>query len=560
MKDLCYLPLCWTRCWLMGESRTRVGRDWLAGLTLAGLLALTAWALLPSLHGEFVTDDYVFLATSRMVDAPWQAFWQRHFYEPLYFRPVGLVVWWLTERCFGLNYGWHAAFNAALHLTNVALLWMLLRRVASGGVAQVIGVGWFALGPLSFPAVLWLSDRFDLLAVLFLLVMLLAALCTRRVARTGVVVFVAGLAACWSKEWAFAGCFAVLLGLAWAGWRTRVSRFTVAAAALLAAMAVAGVVRVSVLDGTATSLVTSAFSVGGLSVSMLAWATAGGRIVAALGAAWCAAIFAGVCACSLGLLVASNVAITRRALSLIALLMALFVAIAVPQTLTVSGYIALIDSGIFGAATTARFFYGPMAAVSAVAALALSSTGRNGKIRWFANAVGAACVVAFAIKAHVAASEFSAWTSREIAPFSIAATAATDAMAKVGGESCVVVFLGTQTQHPYFRMFSDVTVKARTTMSEKTWACHVMTESTPWLFAFPSSIAPANLPLRNVPYIDNQPKPDSSWSSIRYRYRLPANDLTTLPNAHFFDWQTGRFVDVTEAVRRGDRTVKSQDW
>ncbi len=493
-----------------------------------------------------------------MVDAPWQAFWQRHFYEPLYFRPMGLVVWWLTERCFGLNYAWHAAFNAAVHLTNVALLWVLLRRFTSGVVAQVIGVSWFALGPLSFPAVLWLSDRFDLLAVLFLLVLLLAASSAGRTART-VAVFLAALAACWSKEWAVAGCFAVMLRLAWIGWRARGGRFAMAACALFAAMAVAWVVRILVLDRTATSLVASALNVGGLSAGVSTWAMAGGRIAGALGTGWPAGIFAVVCMCSL-VSSAWKGATGRRSLLLITLVAALLVAISLPQTLTVSGYIGLIDAGIFGAATTARFFYGPMAALGAIAAITLSGIGWSSQIRWFAFAVCGACALAFAVKANLAAIRFSAWTNQEIAPFSSAAAATTDAIAKGGSEPCVVVFFGTQTQHPYFRMFSDVTVKARTTSPNRTWACHVMTESTPWLFAFPSSVQPANLALREVPYIGNQPKRDLLWSGIRYRYRLPVSDLTMLPNARFFDWQTDRFVDVTDAVRSGAREAGSKDW
>ncbi len=520
---------------------------------LAGLLVVTAWALLPSLRGEFVTDDYVFLTTSRMVDAPWQAFWQRHFYEPLYFRPVGIVVWWLTERGFGLNYAWHAAFNAALHLANVALLWIVLRRFTFRVMARAGGVGWFALGPLSFPAVLWLSDRFDLLALFFLLVMLLAALSVGRTARGVAIVFVSALAACWSKEWAFAGCFAVMLGAAWTGWRARSGRSWVAAGALLAAMLVAWAVRVSVLDGTATSMMASAYGVSGLSAGAWAWTTAGGRIAAALGMGWTALALAGVCAMAI-------VSASRRSLALSALLALLFVAISLPQTLTVSGYIGLIDTGIFGAATTARFFYGPMAALSAIAAVALSATALQGAIRWAAVAVGGACMAVFAMKAHVAATEFSAWTNRDIALFSVAATAVTDVIAREGGAPCVVVFLGTHTQHPYFRMFSDVTVKARTATPEKTWACHIMTESTPWLFAFPLGFTPAELPLRDVPHVGGKPKPDSVWSSIRYRYRLPTTDVTALPNAHFFDWQTDRFVDVTDAVKRGDLKVKSRDW
>ena len=55
-------------------------------------------------------------------------------------------------------------------------------------------------------------------------------------------------------------------------------------------------------------------------------------------------------------------------------------------------------------------------------------------------------------------------------------------------------------------------------------------------------------------------KPDSVWSSIRYRYRLPADDLATLPDARFFDWRGNRFIAATEQVRRGDVKVKSHAW
>jgi hypothetical protein len=121
------------------------------------------------------------------------------------------------------------------------------------------------------------------------------------------------------------------------------------------------------------------------------------------------------------------------------------------------------------------------------------------------------------------------------------------------------VLFGTQAKQPYFRMFSDVTVKARTESPEKTWRCQVMTESTPWLFAFPASANPPELTLRSVSNPDGKAKQDSIWSSIRYRYRLPAKDLAGVPGARFFDWQEGRFVDVTDAVRSGARKVASKD-
>lgn len=529
---------------------------------LALLLLLTAWALLPSLHGEFVTDDYVFLVTSRMVDAPWQAFWQRHFYEPLYFRPVGLVAWWLTQRWFGLDYALHAAFNAALHLANVALVWLLLRRFATSIWARVAGVGSFALGPLSFPAVLWLSDRFDLLAVLFLLLVLHAALSNMRSAGLIAAVFVAALAACWSKEWAIAGCFAAMLGFAWAAWRWREPRFAFTSGALLTAMVVAWAVRVAVLDAVATSMVANAVTVSGLSAGAWAWFSAAVRLCRAAGDMVWTAIFAGSCAITLPFWIGLATGNARRkpTLWLATAAMASLAAVIAPQTVTVSSYIALIETGIFGVVSTARFFYGPMALLAILVAMLLSADELGNRVRTVATGLCSACLVAFAVNAHHAAAGFSSWTTQQIAPVAKAATLIADSVAKQSTAPCTLVFLGTELQHPYFRMFSDVTVKARSMQPDTTWRCFVMTESTPWLFAFPSNMTPAEPALRPVPFTDGMPKPDSTWSSIRYRYRFPSKNLALLADARFYDWQNGQFVDVTSEVWKGSRTVTSHDW
>ena len=86
------------------------------------LFALLAWAWWPVTAGDFVIDDYVFLAVSRMVSHPLTAFWQSHFYEPYYFRPLGVISWWLAQRGFGLDYASHSLINLVLHGLNVALL------------------------------------------------------------------------------------------------------------------------------------------------------------------------------------------------------------------------------------------------------------------------------------------------------------------------------------------------------------------------------------------------------------------------------------------------------
>ena len=151
------------------STSTRRPHGALPWLLLLPLFVLLAWIYLPVTRGDFVGDDYVFLATARMVDAPLVAFWQSHFYEPYYFRPVGVLSWWGATRLFGLDYTSHSLINLLLHFTNVGLLFWLLRALALRASAIVAGVVLFALGPFALATILWPSNRFDLLAVGFLL-------------------------------------------------------------------------------------------------------------------------------------------------------------------------------------------------------------------------------------------------------------------------------------------------------------------------------------------------------------------------------------------------------
>ena len=150
-------------------------------VVLVAVLGLMAWAYWPVTRGDFVIDDYVFIATARMVEAPWAAFWQSHFYEPFYFRPIGVVSWWVAQRAFGLDYLPHALINLALHGINVLLLVVLLRSLAVRGWALLAGAALFALAPFSLGPALWPSNRFDLLATGFLLLLAKLVLVTLEV-------------------------------------------------------------------------------------------------------------------------------------------------------------------------------------------------------------------------------------------------------------------------------------------------------------------------------------------------------------------------------------------
>ena len=490
-----------------------------------------------------------------MVDTPLAAFWQNHFYAPDYFRPVGIVSWWLLTHFFGLDYASHSLVNLVLHAANAGLLLCLLRALALPASGIIAGVVLLALGPFALATILWPSNRFDLLAVGFLLIQAIAMLRALQGNTLAVpLAMLAALAACWSKELAYPvatvmAC--VALAASGASWQRRALLFALLGLAIGGAffvrqVTVTGAFALALTKGDplgqivngATAMISALpqltqFIVGQERLPWFGWGL--------LGAVFAAMIWERRDAAELNRLLGGATLI----------LLAAFIV----QTPLAKNFAPMLDGSTFGTITFARFFYAPWIAVCVMVALIIS----RGRLGSMAALTLVSVTVAAATTARPLAESFADWTRKEVQAVSVAATQAVEA-GVTDVEPCVFVFLGTQSNHPYFRMFADVTVKARTTAPSKVWRCHVMTESTPWLFAFPTTLTPIDLPLRPVPAANGSATPDSIWSSIRYRYRLPTLDLAALPGARFFDWRGDQFVEVTDDVRRGERKVKSQDW
>lgn len=536
---------------LSRSTREQRGGWSAAWLVLLPLFALVAWIFLPVTRGDFVIDDYVFIATGRMVDAPLSAFWQSHFYEPYYFRPIGVLSWWVATRLFELDYAAHSLINFVLHCANTGLLFWLLRALALRTSAVIAGVVLFALGPFALATILWPSNRFDLLAVGFLLAQAIAMV---RALQGNVfalpLALLAALAACWSKESAYAisttMCF-VALAARGASWRLRGTLF-----ALLGAT----------IGGSffwRQHIVTDAFAAAGANPLLQvfygahAWLASVPRMVELVVGVPMLGWFVGglLSGCVLALMFLSREAGVSRGTICGALL--IFCAAFIAQTPLANAFAPMLDGGAIGTVTFARFYYAPWAAAAVLVALVLA----RGRFVDAASVTVVTVTVAASLGAQSLAEGFAEWTRREVKPMSVSATKLIDSN---GDAPCVYVLLGTQEKHPYFRMFSDVTVKARTVRPEATWRCHVMTESTPWLFAFPTVVTPFELPLRDVPGFVGKAKPDSAWGGIRYRYRLPSAELVRFPGARFFEWRGGVFVDVTDDVRSGARKILWRDW
>jgi hypothetical protein len=152
----------------------RAAHSWLLPAISLALLGAALLAMHASLGAGFLHDDWAFLAISQHLPDP-AAFYVSDDSPVNYYRPHGLLSWWLATRAFGLAAPAHHALQILLHAgTGLALLW-LLRRQGHGLLVAGAGALVFVLHPATVSTASWLADRFDLMATLGLLLALAIA-------------------------------------------------------------------------------------------------------------------------------------------------------------------------------------------------------------------------------------------------------------------------------------------------------------------------------------------------------------------------------------------------
>lgn len=140
------------------------------GRGIAAAVALLAAAILPyigSWNGGFLWDDNTILVDSELVADPsgWWKIWvappPSH---PDYF-PLTTFSFWLEWRIWGDSPAGYRIINTLLHATSVLLLWRLLLAMAVPGawLAALL----FAVHPVNAESVAWISERKNLLAMVF---------------------------------------------------------------------------------------------------------------------------------------------------------------------------------------------------------------------------------------------------------------------------------------------------------------------------------------------------------------------------------------------------------
>ncbi len=141
--------------------------DMLASLLTVGLVGLVFW---PGLAGDWGRDDFMQLAMVRLVGDPLAFFTSDHFVLPGgVFRPMGYFSLWLGHALGGTEFSRHAVHSLILHAGTALTLFALLRRFGLGRLAALFPALMFALHPVAIGTALWWSARFDVLALLFVL-------------------------------------------------------------------------------------------------------------------------------------------------------------------------------------------------------------------------------------------------------------------------------------------------------------------------------------------------------------------------------------------------------
>src|SRR5690242_13162668 len=147
---------------------------------IALIVAAIVFVLAPGVSGDWGRDDYFQLAFVRLVGSPWPLFAHDHYPVPgSVFRPLGFASMWLGVQLFGSDYAAHAWSDVALHAAVALALFALLRRLRIAPWPASLATLAFALHPAAAGPALWWSARFDLLATLFVLLALVAAVAYR---------------------------------------------------------------------------------------------------------------------------------------------------------------------------------------------------------------------------------------------------------------------------------------------------------------------------------------------------------------------------------------------
>ncbi|HAH07273.1 MAG TPA: hypothetical protein DCM05_12245 [Elusimicrobia bacterium] len=184
----------------------------------AALAALVLAAYAPSLGGDYLWDDDLYLVSNRALEGPGAL--KRIWTEPQtpQYYPLVFTSFWLERKLWGLKPSATRSLNAVLHAADA---WLFGAALAALGVPGAWAAPFlFALHPVQVETVAWMAERKNLLSTLFYLLAFLAYWSFRqaqgpRRRRLYAVSLGLFLCALWSKTVTCSLPAAILLCIAW---------------------------------------------------------------------------------------------------------------------------------------------------------------------------------------------------------------------------------------------------------------------------------------------------------------------------------------------------------
>ena len=535
--------------------------DWRIGVAIA----LTAVALLAvfraAFSAYFMLDDFGMLSIVRFLDNPLEPFARNHIPGGIYYRPVGMLLWWVSERWFGARAFAHYLINLLLHAAVAGALGFLVARFCDNRWAGLIAAACFVLQPIGVGTSLWLSDRFDLLALFFAMLGLRAALdFSRHGGRQSLCLMLGFLGlGLLSKEIALA-CFAAAVVICLRPEDpSRIRQGMLACLALSFLLVVYALVRGLVLhfpaasplmvaDGVMATLTLGLanWTAGWIDYLFLASRLSGYKLMLSIGGFILILVIA---------LLAMRQPWSRGRQQAMFAGMALWISTAVLQAplLAHFGVHFNDNSTIIESVVNSRYFYASLAGFLIVLAALL--TPLLMRALWSRKVLLSA--LALMMVPWLSTSQSLAHRYRnETRQQQALVQAANRAIAalEVPARGCQIYLLGTSNEP--FGWISDEAIKATHPQLERIAHCLIQTEHTPWYhIATLEDIDSGSLrPLSFARGADQvavlQPIGRAHFLILNLDAgaRIPAHS-----NARFFDWQEGGFVDVTDRILRGQQ-------
>ena len=156
----------------------------LLGCALIAVACFVAYG--PAIKSGFIWDDDKYVTGNPLLpahDGLWRIWFSTD--APSQYFPLAYTTFWLEYRLWGLNPLPYHLTNVAIHVISSLLLWLVLRRLLVP--AAFVTAAIFALHPVNVESVAWISERknvlmlvFALLSVLFYVEFALRSQTTRR--------------------------------------------------------------------------------------------------------------------------------------------------------------------------------------------------------------------------------------------------------------------------------------------------------------------------------------------------------------------------------------------